>query len=69
MKALLDPHFFFNIICIVPNIFMTAYIVKIGGLVYKFEVLKAKKKNRLELLKRFARFSLVKVSRRFNGKG
>lgn len=36
MKALLDPHFFFNLICIIPNLLMTAYMVKIGVLIYKF---------------------------------
>jgi len=62
MKALLDPHFFFNIICIIPNIFMTAYIVKIGVLIYKYQVLKIEKQGRLKLLARYGKFSLVSVS-------
>lgn len=54
-KALLDTNFFFNLFCIIPNIFMTTYILEIGLLVYKYKVLKNEKDDRLIWLKRYKR--------------
>jgi hypothetical protein len=54
-RALLDTNFFFNLFCIIPNIFMTLYILEIGVLVYKYQVLKTEKDDRLKWLKRYKR--------------